>query len=143
MASALEPVSIRVPGLCATRPAASRSPRFKPVTRKYESLRGRKAFSRAYGSGTRVASPAATTIVLRAEPGPPRVGIVAGRRIGGAVLRNRAKRRLREAASRCVLQPDTVYVFIAEPAVLSIDFGRLTAVLTDAVVAGVSGEEDE
>ena len=35
--------------------------------------------------------------VLRgAEEGPPRFGIVAGRKVGGAVERNRARRRLRE-----------------------------------------------
>lgn len=33
----------------------------------------------------------------RGEEGPPRALVVAGRRVGGAVVRNRVKRRLREA----------------------------------------------
>lgn len=41
------------------------------------------------------------TYVRQAEtPGPARAGIVAGKRVGGAVTRNRVKRRLREALRR-------------------------------------------
>lgn len=36
----------------------------------------------------------------RAEDGPARLAVVASRRVGGAVRRNRAKRLLREAARR-------------------------------------------
>lgn len=34
---------------------------------------------------------------VRADEGPARTAVAAGRRLGGAVVRNRAKRRLREA----------------------------------------------
>ena len=45
--------------------------------------------------------------------------------MGSAVARNRAKRRLREAAARCGLKSDTVYVLIADRGVLEADFHRL------------------
>lgn len=45
----------------------------------------------------------------------PRVGIVAGKKVGNAVNRNRAKRRLREAASHASLRPHTDYILIANP----------------------------
>ncbi len=57
--------------------------------------------------------------------GPAMVGFVAGKKVGSAVLRNRAKRRLREAAARCVLKSDTVYVLIADRSVANADFGDL------------------
>ncbi len=61
-------------------------------------------------------------------PGPvglPLVGVVAGKRIGSAVMRNRAKRRIREAAAQCSLQPDTVYVLVAHQEVLAAEFSDL------------------
>lgn len=64
-------------------------------------------------------------IVAKGSPGPPTVGFVAGKRIGSAVARNRAKRRMREAAARCALKADTVYVLVADRSVLSADFDRL------------------
>jgi len=51
--------------------------------------------------------------------GPPRAGFTATKKIGNAVVRNRAKRRLREAA-RLLLplhgRPGVDYVFIARAA---------------------------
>lgn len=48
--------------------------------------------------------------------GPPRAGFTATKKIGNAVVRNRAKRRLREAVRLLLAehgQPGTDYVFIA------------------------------
>ena len=45
----------------------------------------------------------------------PRIGIVAGKKVGNAVNRNRAKRRVREAASRAELRAHTDYILIASP----------------------------
>ena len=63
------------------------------------------------------------------------VGFTASRRVGKAVARNRARRRLVEAA-RAVLpgpaQPGYNYVIVARPAVLTCPFERLLSDLRTA-----------
>jgi ribonuclease P protein component len=84
-------------------------------------------------------------VVLQA-PGTsarPEVGIVAGRRVGGAVQRSRAKRRLREAAARVPLQPGTAYVLIASAQVVDVPFSRLVGWLERAVAGDGSGDEED
>lgn len=44
----------------------------------------------------------------------PRVGVVVGRQVGGAVDRNRVKRRIREAMARAGLKGNRDYVVIAK-----------------------------
>ena len=52
-------------------------------------------------------------LVSKSSPGPPRVAFVAGKGIGNAVRRNRAKRRLRAATARIRLREGWTYVVIA------------------------------
>jgi len=58
-------------------------------------------------------------------PGPPQVGFVAGKALGNAVRRNRAKRRLRAALEQVAVAPGTAHVVIAGAGVLSAEFDRL------------------
>ncbi|MFZ6764267.1 MULTISPECIES: ribonuclease P protein component [Acetobacterales] len=61
-------------------------------------LKRRREFLRVAGKGGRAARP---TLLLQALPGtgaPLRVGFTATKKLGNAVVRNRTKRRLREAA---------------------------------------------
>jgi ribonuclease P protein component len=69
-----------------------------------------------------------------------RLGLIASRRLGGAVVRNRTKRRLREIFRR--QQPDRAamegrrgwdVVIIARPDVVSAGFADLEADLTGAL----------
>lgn len=59
-------------------------------------LRTRGEFTAVQQRGRRVATRMLTLLALPNALGHDRLGIVASRRIGGAVTRNRAKRRIRE-----------------------------------------------
>lgn len=74
-----------------------------------------------------------TVVVAGFEPGPPAVAVVAGKRVGNAVRRNRAKRRLRAALEHVDVADDTAYIVIAGPAVGDVEFERLVGWVQTAV----------
>ncbi|MDB5373191.1 MAG: ribonuclease protein component [Belnapia sp.] len=61
-------------------------------------LTRRSEFLRVAGRGRKAARPALVLQALPQSEGPLRVGFTATKKIGNAVARNRAKRRLRAAA---------------------------------------------
>jgi ribonuclease P protein component len=71
-------------------------------------------------------------------PGLPRVAVVAGRRVGRAVDRNRAKRRVREAVARVRLRAGHDYVVVAGQSAVEIPFEELVGCLRRA-----AGAEEE
>ncbi len=107
------------------------SPRSRPV-----SLRGRADFRRVFRSGSRRRKGGVVVIVASGRPGPARVGVIAERKqVGGAVERNRAKRRLREALNLVALRDGHDYVVIGGREVLDAPFGMLETWLREAVDA--------
>lgn len=65
---------------------------------------------------------------LAAVPDPVRVGYTASRKVGNAVKRNRAKRRLRAVAKDVLdrhAEPGTDFVLIARPATIDRDYHAL------------------
>jgi ribonuclease P protein component len=68
--------------------------------RRHERIRRRADFQRIYEHGTRAHGRLATFFVLPNELGVGRLGIAATRKLGGAVVRNRAKRLIRDVFRR-------------------------------------------
>ncbi len=76
-------------------------------------------------------------------PGTPLVGVVAGKRVGNAVRRNRAKRRLRAALREAPLRSGWQYVVIAGREVPDVDYGRLQTWVAAAIDTVSVGETKE
>ena len=84
-------------------------------------------FERVYKQGRRHFSPHMTVFYLRQAEGAEqtaRVGFTVGKVLGGAVVRNRIKRRLREAVRqrRAVLQGPVDVVINPKKSVLTLEF---------------------
>lgn len=68
------------------------------------------------------------------EAEPPRVAYAVGRRVGGAVVRNRLRRRLRAVMSEC-RPPPGHYLVSAQPAAASLSTSQLKALVSQALQA--------
>ncbi len=84
-------------------------------------------FDHVYQNGKRQFSGHMTVFALRRDAGAPRVGLTVGRALGGAVVRNRIKRRLREAIRRHLqaLPGPVDLVINPKKSVLTLDFAEL------------------
>ncbi len=101
--------------------------------RSFVSLRPGSRFGLIYRTGRRRRSGGITVLQAPGHLGTPQVGVVAAKNVGNAVQRNRAKRRLREAAHRVDLRPKTAYVVVASPEVLAAPFSELVDWLRSAI----------
>ena len=61
---------------------------------------------------------------------------MAGHRVGGAVVRNRVKRRLREALARVELRDGTTYVVVALPGVATATYEEILSWVRRSVRSG-------
>jgi ribonuclease P protein component len=81
-------------------PDRAPAPIFEPTLR----LKRRAEFLRAAKSGRKASMPGVVLQALvQSDPGPARIGFTVTKKVGNAVIRNRTRRRLKEAA-RLLLQ---------------------------------------
>lgn len=74
-------------------------------------------------------------VIVRSTPNSlasSRFGFAVSKRVGGAVIRNRVKRRLQETARQLSVQPGFDVVLIARPAAADSSFARLAVAVRDA-----------
>ena len=102
-------------------------------------------FERVYKQGRRHFSSHMTVFYLRQTEGGARTGFTVGRVLGGAVARNRIKRRLREAVRlrRSLLTGPVDVVINPKKSVLAVEFPVLLEEVSRAfeVIAGKTAEK--
>lgn len=109
------------------------------ATTSFVPLRGRTRFSSIYRNGSKVRRGPVVVFSLPSQHAEPEVGFVAGRRVGNAVVRNRAKRRLREAARRVPLTNNRAYVMVATPDTVDVAFDDLVECVASAAASTERG----
>lgn len=114
------------------------APSDTPVTRR---LKKRREFTFARDGTTERRKSVVIQARARAGDDPGAhvgEGFTATKKIGGAVQRNRAKRRLREASRRLLAvhgRPGWDYVFIAREATLEVGWSRLLDDMESALIS--------
>ena len=101
------------------------------MQRKY-SLTRSTDFKRVRRTGKSYAHPFVVLVVQASDAPRARVGVTAGRSVGGAVQRNRAKRLLREAIRPLLpdLLPGQDLILIARPALPTKPLQEIRQVIT-------------
>ena len=95
--------------------------RFRPESH----IRRRAEFHRVYEAGVRQHGRLMTVFILPRADTRTRLGIAATRKLGGAVVRNRAKRLVREVFRQHVNPPGFDIVVVPRPTLLDAPFAAI------------------
>ncbi|WP_417450110.1 ribonuclease P protein component [Kordiimonas sp.] len=111
----------------------------------FDRIKKRPEYLAVAGTQRKWVTPA---FIVQAMPGEsdtsPRVGFTVSKKVGNAVARNRARRRLKEVARQIVAahgEPGWAYVFIGRQAAISYDFEKLGADMRWALAKLASGAD--
>ena len=105
---------------------------------KLQMLRNSRQFRQVYDQGQRIHSSLFSAFFLKVESDERRIGITVTRKIGNAVVRNRCKRRLREALKKHFNESVNSYgfdlVINAKPGLIEADFQQIVDGVAKSVV---------
>lgn len=95
-------------------------------------MREKADFQRVRRRGSSFSSPILAMYIHPNDGQVAKFGIVTGKRIGNAVVRNRVKRRIRESVRSLLseLQGGVDVLFVARPSIVAADFARIYSTVT-------------
>jgi len=110
-----------------------------------EKLHNQKDFNAAFKNGKRLENRVVKILAYKNSVGQlRRLGLVTSRKVGKAVLRNKAKRRLREIfrTNKHLFETGLDLIFISKPYTASIDYNSLQKAVLDLLAkAGLLKKE--
>ena len=101
----------------------------QPAPGRHERLRKRADFSEVMRKGRRARHPLLQFVALRTDSGITRVGFSVSKQVGGAVIRNRVKRRLRMIVRGMDWIPGFDLVIVARSGAESASYGELERIV--------------
>ncbi|MXX45670.1 MAG: ribonuclease P protein component [Acidimicrobiia bacterium] len=110
------------------------------IGRRYQPLRTSRHFRLVFSGGKRCRVGGLSVISAPNTTDRTGIGLVAGRRVGTAVVRNRAKRRLRAALAEVGPPPGRDYVVVATRQVAEVPFRTLVEWLRAALETVMENE---
>lgn len=111
------------------------------MKRRY-SLKRNKEFRRVYRKGKSYGAHTLVLIYMQGNQPEVKIGFAVGKKIGGAVVRNKVKRRLREAVTPLLpeIAPGCRLIFIARAPIAEVDFTEIESTVRRLVQkAGLLG----
>jgi ribonuclease P protein component len=111
--------------------------------KKAARLKGKKEFDTVFSEGRAWANNFVVLKVVPNNTGVNRCGIVAGRRLGKAVVRNKVKRRLRAIVEDMVVGSGWDMVLVARQAAVGTDYHTLERAARDLFARARLLGEDE
>lgn len=118
------------PSLVGAKRAARAS---QPEAAVIRSLTRRSDFDLLFSTGSRIRRGGITVVRAPAPDGETAVAVIAGRRVGSAVRRNRAKRRLRAALGQTALPSGELIGVMATDRVLDAPYDTVVDWVADAL----------
>ena len=112
----------------------------------FEKLKINKEFRRVYGRGKSYLSPYIVSYVMKTRGEKVRIGITVSKKIGSAVMRNRAKRLITAAFRQCLpnISSGCDIVFVARSRILTAKSYEVAAAIKSHMkAAGVWNENDK
>lgn len=102
--------------------------------------RGRSSFEGLRRASTVRSGPLTVSWLPAQSAQPPALAFAIGKRVGNAVVRNRLRRRLREAARQLATLPGGTYLIRARPGAVTLSFQEISTHLSRAVGSLTSPE---
>jgi ribonuclease P protein component len=121
--------------------SVSPGPAVRETFSRDDRLRKRREFEECYASGVRVSGRHLQLFLLaRKDAAASRIGISAGKKTGGSVVRNRLKRRLREIfrRNRAGLPPGVQIVINVRPSAAAAAFSEFAEDYVTTLVRGLA-----